>query len=186
MSATNSGLATETIPAVLARVAQDGNHPDSRVVRIVARSPATAAAREIMNNLAELHRQGVDVQAVFLNIPDKGPGSAAMRRFAEVFGAHKLTESVRVAGLGCGDILEQINFGRVGVWTGKPIKAAKPSTPEDGAYCETSDNQRLAKMARAAFVSTWAVSNRMSQRDLKKAGVEDTTKDRFGLAAKGA
>jgi hypothetical protein len=167
-------LKADAIPDVIKRVAQDGNHPDSRVVRIVARSPGAAAAREVMSNLAELHRQGVDVQAVFLNIPEKGPGSAMLRRFVELFGAQKLSESVRIAGFpGSGELLEQITFGRVGVWTGKPIKAMRTSTPEDGAYAETEDNQKLAKMARAAFVSTWAVSQRMSKRDLKRAGIDD-------------
>lgn len=175
---TAKSLSPQSIPTVLDQVAADGNHPESRVVRIVARSPATRTAREIMQKLADLHTRGIDVKAVFLNIPNKGPGSAAMRKFAEIFGADKVASSVRVAAFpGSGDLLEQVNFGRVGVWTGKPLKAIREAAPEEGTYAETTNNQKLAKMARGAFVSAWAISHRMSKSELRSIGIEQTREE---------
>lgn len=147
---------------------------EGRVLRLIAKSPASKAACEIINSLEELNAHGIEVQAVFMKIPSRGPGSAVLEKLAHVYGSEVAYQNVRIATFhGASALVEQVNFGRVGFWTGNKLKSIRSRKLGDGEYFDTSEDSNMADVARAGFVSSWNMSTRV---DRRRVGRPETTR----------
>jgi hypothetical protein len=151
----------ETLPSVhdvidrIGRAASTAGHPDALKVQLIARSPDTKVAREMLARLPEFEAQGVGFEAIFMKLS----GTEVLAAVAEVYGAETARRTVRVVNVPeQGEIAEQVNFGRVAVWTGKPMKAWTSAAFEDGALALTGNDTDRAQLAGAAFRALWNVA----------------------------
>jgi hypothetical protein len=147
-----------SVPEVIGQVGQAARaaaHPDERKVQLIARSPDTKVAREMLARLPEFEAQGVGFEAIFTRLS----GVDVMSAVAEVYGAETARRTVRVVNVPeQGEIAEQVNFGRVAVWTGKKLKSWTPSDFEDGKLAMTGAGSQQAQMAGMAFRALWDVA----------------------------
>lgn len=141
-------------------VSEAAAHYDAmaRRLRIMARSPGSRAVQAVLKQLHLLKKYGVQVEAVFLKIPDSGPGSAVMRRFAEVYGVDAAMKNVRI--LDNSDLAqayETIIFGDTAVWTGKRLNAWFSAKPEDGhlVMSDRAETAQATHMANYVFEHVW-------------------------------
>ena len=128
-------------------------------VQLIAKSPNTKAAREILKSLPSLGERGVEFEAIFKQIPKKGPGSAVLKRVAAVYGMESAHRSVRIADVkNSGEVFEQVNFGDVAVWTGKPLRSmvSAPFSTDRLEYAK--DGGDTMDFAALSFNSLWSVS----------------------------
>ncbi len=153
--------ATQAVPSVPDVIGQIGRsagatrHPDALKVQLIARSPDTKVAREMLARLPEFEAQGVGFEAIFTKLS----GTDVLAAVAEVYGAETARRTVRVVSVPeQGEIAEQVNFGRVAVWTGKPLKAWTSAAFEDGKLAMTGAGSDLAQMSGMAFRALWNVA----------------------------
>ena len=136
-----------SVPEVIDRIgraAGAARHPDELKVQLIARSPDTKVAREMLARLPEFEAQGVGFEAIFTKLS----GTDVLAAVAEVYGAETARRTVRVVNVPeQGEIAEQVNFGRVAVWTGKPLKAWSPAPFEEGTLTMTGSGTDRAQMA---------------------------------------
>jgi len=148
-----------SVPDVIDRIgrsAAEARHPDGLKVQLIARSPDTKVARELLARLPEFEARGVGFEAIFTRLS----GMDVMSAVADVYGADAARRTVRVMNVPeQGEIAEQVNFGRVAVWTGKPLKAWNSAGFEDGTLSMTGDESEPAKLAAAAFRALWNVAD---------------------------
>lgn len=147
-----------SVPDVINRIGRTvghSDHPDALKVQLIARSPDTKVAREMLSRLPEFEAQGVGFEAIFTKLT----GTDVLEAVARVYGAAAARETVRVVSVPeQGEITEQVNFGRVAVWTGKKLKAWSSSTFEDGQLAMTGEGSEAAKLASLAFRALWSVA----------------------------
>lgn len=150
--------AVPSVPDVIGQIGRsDGatQHPDALKVQLIARSPDTKVAREMLARLPEFEAQGVGFEAIFTKLS----GVNVLAAVAEVYGAETARRTVRVVSVPeQGEIAEQVNFGRVAVWTGKPLKAWTSAAFEDGKLSMTGSGSDLAQMSGMAFRALWNVA----------------------------
>ena len=78
---------------------------------------------------------------------------------AAVYGHATARSTVRVVNIPeQGEIVEQVNFGRVAVWTGKPLKAWVSTAFEDGKLSMSGEGSERAQLASLAFRALWSVA----------------------------
>lgn len=154
--------AAEQAPSVpdvidrIGRAAAAAHHPDSLKVQLIARSPDTKVARELLARLPEFEARGVGFEAIFTRLS----GTDVLGAVAEVYGAEAARRTVRVVNVPeQGEIVEQVNFGRVAVWTGKKLKAWGSVGFEEGTLAMTGEESERAKLAAVAFRALWNVAD---------------------------
>jgi len=149
---------TPSVPEVIDRIgrsAASARHPDDLKVQLIARSPNTKVAREMLARLPEFQALGVGFEAIFTRLS----GTDVVAAVAEVYGAETARRTVRVVDVPEQDeIVEQVNFGRVAVWTGKKLKAWNPAPFEDGTLAMTGAESGQAHLAGMAFRALWNVA----------------------------
>ncbi|MEQ9507054.1 MAG: hypothetical protein RLO80_12385 [Hyphomonas sp.] len=147
-----------SVPEVIGQIgeaARAARHPDERKVQLIARSPDTKVAREMLARLPEFEAQGVGFEAIFTKLSSTDVLSAV----AEVYGAETARRTVRVVNVPeQGEIAEQVNFGRVAVWTGKKLKAWSSADFDEGKLSMTGGGAPAAQMAGLAFRALWDVA----------------------------
>ena len=157
MTAQNAAPLTllATVPDVVGRIGASGRPGERLSVQLIAKSPDTKVARELLARLPEFEAQGVGFEAIFTRLA----GTDVLSAVAEVYGAERARRCVRVVNVPeQGEIVEQVNFGAVAVWTGKPLKAWVSASFADGQLSEAGLGSDLAKMSAAAFRALWNVS----------------------------
>ncbi|MBA3068910.1 MAG: hypothetical protein FP825_10550 [Hyphomonas sp.] len=149
---------TPSVPDVINRIGRDAGkavHPDAFKVQLIARSPDTKVAREMLARLPEFEAQGVGFEAIFTRLS----GTDVLGAVAVVYGAETARRTVRVVNIPeQGEIVEQVNFGRVAVWTGKPLKAWVSTAFEDGKLSMSGEGSDAAQLASLAFRALWSVA----------------------------
>lgn len=149
---------TPSVPDVINRIGRDAGktvHPDAFKVQLIARSPDTKVAREMLARLPEFEAQGVGFEAIFTRLS----GTDVLGAVAEVYGAETARRTVRLVNIPeQGEIVEQVNFGRVAVWTGKPLKAWTSAAFEDGKLSMSGEGSDAAQLASLAFRALWSVA----------------------------
>lgn len=147
-----------SVPDVIDRIGRSvgkAAHPDALKVQLIARSPDTKVAREMLARLPEFEAQGVGFEAIFTRLT----GTDVLAAVAKVYGAETAMQTVRVVDVPeQGEITEQVNFGRVAVWTGKKLKAWNSSSFDDGQLAMTGEGSEAAKLASLAFRALWSVA----------------------------
>jgi hypothetical protein len=147
-----------SVPDVIDRIGRTvghSQHPDALKVQLIARSPDTKVAREMLARLPEFEARGVGFEAIFTKLT----GTDVVGAVARVYGADAARATVRVVNVPeQGDITEQVNFGRVAVWTGKKLKAWSSAPFEDGQLAMTGEGSEAANLANLAFRALWSVS----------------------------
>jgi hypothetical protein len=155
---TDATQAVTSVPDVIGQIGRSAGatqHPDALKVQLIARSPDTKVAREMLARLPEFEAQGVGFEAIFTKLS----GVDVLAAVAEVYGAETARRTVRVVSVPeQGEIAEQVNFGRVAVWTGKPLKAWTSAAFEDGKLSMTGAGSDLAQMSGMAFRALWNVA----------------------------
>ncbi|MFN7164958.1 MAG: hypothetical protein ACK4P2_09100 [Hyphomonas sp.] len=150
--------AVPSVPEVIGRIGRTAGaarHPDALKVQLIARSPDTKVAREMLARLPEFEAQGVGFEAIFTKLS----GTDVLAAVAEVYGAETARRTVRVVNVPeQGEIVEQVNFGRVAVWTGKKLKAWTTADFEHGTLSMTGAGSQQAQMAGMAFRALWNVA----------------------------
>jgi hypothetical protein len=150
--------AVPSVPEVIGQIGRSAGavqHPAALKVQLIARSPDTKVAREMLARLPEFEAQGVGFEAIFTKLS----GTDVLAAVAEVYGAETARRTVRVVSVPeQGEIAEQVNFGRVAVWTGKPLKAWTSAAFEDGKLAMTGAGSGLAQMSGMAFRALWNVA----------------------------
>jgi len=143
-----------SVPDVVGRIGATGRPGERLTVQLIAKSPDTKVARELLAR-PEFEAQGVGFEAIFTRLA----GTDVLSAVADVYGAEKARRCVRVVNVPeQGEIVEQVNFGAVAVWTGKPLKAWVSASFADGQLSEAGLGSDLAKMSAAAFRALWNVS----------------------------
>lgn len=164
--------ATPSVPEVIDRIGRmtgTGHHPDALKVQLIARSPDTKVAREMLARLPEFEAQGVGFEAIFTKLS----GVDVLAAVAGVYGAETARRTVRVVNVPeQGEIAEQVNFGRVAVWTGKPMKAWTSASFEDGQLSMTGSESDLAQMSGLAFRALWNVAEAPANDAVPVAGLK--------------
>lgn len=147
-----------SVPDVIGQIGRSAGatqHPDGLKVQLIARSPDTKVAREMLARLPEFEAQGVGFEAIFTRLS----GSEVLAAVAEVYGAETARRTVRVVNVPeQGEIVEQVNFGRVAVWTGKKLNAWTSAAFEEGQLSMTGSGSELAQMSGMAFRTLWRVA----------------------------
>ena len=147
-----AGETLPTVPDVIGRLTAAARHGDDLKVQLIARSPDTKVAREMLARLPEFEAQGVGFEAIFTKLS----GTDVMAAVAAVYGDETARRTVRVVNVPeQGEIAEQVNFGRVAVWTGKPLKAWFSASFEEGNFSMTGRDTDRAKLAGVAFRALW-------------------------------
>ncbi len=147
-----TGETIPSVPDVIGRLAGAARHGDDLKVQLIARSPDTKVAREMLARLPEFEAQGVGFEAIFTKLS----GTDVMAAVAAVYGDEAARRTVRVVKVPeQGEIVEQVNFGRVAVWTGKPLKAWVPASFEHGTLAMTGRESDRARLAGTAFRALW-------------------------------
>src|SRR3990167_2840794 len=138
---------TPSVPDVIDRIGRSASaarHPDDLKVQLIARSPDTKVAREMLARLPEFEAQGVGFEAIFTRLS----GTDVLGAVAAVYGDDAARRTVRVVSIPeQGEIVEQVNFGRVAVWTGKPLKAWVSTAFEDGKMSMSGEGSERAQLA---------------------------------------
>ena len=157
MTAQNAAPLTPvaSVPDVIGRIGAAGRPGEGLKVQLIAKSPDTKVARELLARLPEFEAQGVGFEAIFTRLA----GTDVLAAVAEVYGAETARRSVRVVNVPeQGEIVEQVNFGAVAVWTGKPLKAWTSASFADGQLSDAGQGSDLAKLSATAFRALWNVA----------------------------
>lgn len=150
-----AGERLPTVPDVIGRLATAARQGDDLKVQLIARSPDTRVARDMLARLPEFEAQGVGFEAIFTKLS----GTDVVAAVAAVYGDETARRTVRVVNVPeQGEIVEQVNFGRVAVWTGRPLKAWFSASFEEGNFSMTGRDTGQAKLAGAAFRALWNVA----------------------------
>ena len=151
-------VSAPSVPDVINRIGREAGkaaHPDAYKVQLIARSPDTKVAREMLARLPEFEAQGVGFEAIFTRLS----GTDVLGAVAAVYGDDVARRTVRVVSIHePGEIVEQVNFGRVAVWTGKPLKAWVSTAFEDGKLSMSGEGSERAQLASLAFRALWSVA----------------------------
>ena len=133
-----------------------------RRIQIITKNPLTHASKFILPHALELAQNHVLIEAIFHTNKDFGRSATLLRKDPQI--SQGLSNiSYRCADFtDAGDIIEQINFDNLTLWTGQKLKA-KSSMPIEGGQITcieaSADSQKMASMA---FRSLWAVSGQVS------------------------
>jgi hypothetical protein len=128
----------------------------SQTLRILARSPGSRAVQAVLKHLEIIASHGVRVEAVFLKVPNQGPGSAVLSRFAKVYGVSAVSDCVRL--LDEPDFkraYEMIIFGDSAVWTGERLSHWRGAKPDDGFVQPRNDERSGGGAAHYVFEQYW-------------------------------
>ena len=132
----------------------------ARIVRVIARSPGAKGVQAVLSQLHSLKTHDIELQAIFLKMPERGPGSAILRRLGEVYGANAAQNAVRILeDRLLSNSFEMIIFGTGAVWTGHRMTAWFSARPEDGFVAQAgSAAAQAVQTANYLFDCNWRVA----------------------------
>lgn len=137
---------------LITRLVSDLAKTKKPIIQLMAKSPSSKAAQELLDHLSEIRAKGILVKAVFASAPSD---STFVTEMDKVYGAGAAHQLIRVSNLIKFDgAREQINFGKTAFWIGNRMNALMSAGLERGALHRVTG--KTARLSNIAFVSAWA------------------------------
>jgi len=143
------------------------NVADFGIVRVIARSTDSCAARTVWKRLEDIHERGGKVMAVFAALHHSTHEIGALSHYAKVFGLKEATAGLRIAKLRRGqNIRDQVQLGFKGVWSQDDRKEPR-SDLETDVIC-TAVDCAVMQAARLSFELIWNASHRLTSKEMEE------------------